>query len=112
MKVLLDECLPRKLKGYLVGHECQTVPEVGLAGRKNGELLLLAEEAGFGVFLTIDRGLEYQQNLRSRKLSVILLRGKSNRLSDLIPLVPDVLVSLSSLVSGQLIRIELSSPGI
>jgi hypothetical protein len=45
MKVLLDECVPRKRKGYLVGHECHTVPEVGLAGKKNEELMLLAEEA-------------------------------------------------------------------
>jgi predicted nuclease of predicted toxin-antitoxin system len=47
MKILLDECIPRKLKNALPEHECQTVPEAGLAGLKNGRLLSLAEKAGF-----------------------------------------------------------------
>jgi hypothetical protein len=53
MKVLLDECVPRKFKNSLPGHDCHTVPEAGFAGKKNGELLLLAEQAGFQVFLSI-----------------------------------------------------------
>jgi len=57
MKVLLDECVPRQLKKNLTGHECRTVPEVGLAGKKNGELLSFAETAGFEVFITLDRVL-------------------------------------------------------
>jgi hypothetical protein len=52
MRVLLDECVPRKLKNHLLGHECVTVPDAGLAGKKNGELLSLAVQAGFEVFLT------------------------------------------------------------
>jgi hypothetical protein len=52
MKALLDECLPRRFKLSLANHECRTVPEIGLAGKKNGELLNLAEAAGFEVFLT------------------------------------------------------------
>jgi hypothetical protein len=45
MKVLLDECLPRKFKNHLTEHECSTVPEAGWAGKKNGELLSLAEQS-------------------------------------------------------------------
>ena len=37
MKVLLDECIPRKSKRSLPGHDCQTVPEAGFAGKTNGE---------------------------------------------------------------------------
>lgn len=74
MRLLLDECVPRKLKNSLAGHDCQTVPEAGFAGKKNGELLQLAEIAGFDVFITLDKGLEYQQNLKSRKLSIVVLR--------------------------------------
>jgi hypothetical protein len=70
MRLLLDECIPRKLKEHLIGHECFTVPEAGFAGKKNGELLELAEQAGFNVLITLDRGIEYQQNLRSRKLAI------------------------------------------
>jgi hypothetical protein len=56
MKILLDECIPRKLKYNLLDHECHTVPEAGFAAKKNGALLGLAESAGFFViFVTIDK---------------------------------------------------------
>jgi Domain of unknown function (DUF5615) len=106
MKVLLDEYVPRKLKNNLIGHECQTVPEAGLAGKKNGELLSLAREAGFEVFVTVDRGLEYEQNLARRDIAVIVIRAKSSRLADLLPLVPEVLRLIPSIKSGQLIRVS------
>ncbi|MGC2281856.1 MAG: DUF5615 family PIN-like protein [Candidatus Acidiferrales bacterium] len=50
MKVLLDECPPRKIKNSLAMHECRTVPDAGLAGKRNGELLSLAEEQGYAIF--------------------------------------------------------------
>ena len=102
MKLLLDECIPRKLKNSLSEHNCQTVPEAGLSGKKNGELLSLAEQSGFEVFVTLDRGIEYQQNLKSRKLAILLLRSKSSRLADLLPLVPAVLDSLKTIRMGEL----------
>jgi hypothetical protein len=81
MKVLIDECIPRKIKRSLRGHECQTVPEAGLAGKTNGELLLLAERQGFEVFLTVDKGIEYEQNPTGRSIAIIKVRAKSNRLA-------------------------------
>jgi len=51
MKVLLDECIPRKLKNSILDHDCRTVLEAGFAGQKNGRLLSLAETAGFDLFL-------------------------------------------------------------
>jgi len=90
MKVLLDECLPRKLKNHLSGHECSNIPEAGWAGKKNGELLSLAEESHVDVFLTLDRGVEYEQNLRGPEIADILISASSSRLVDLLPLVPAV----------------------
>jgi len=103
MRVLLDECVPRKLKSNLAGHDCRTVPEEGLAGKRNGELLLLAEEAEFDVFLTVDRGIEFQQNLQSRRLAVLLVRAASNRFADLLPHVPEILKKLESLSPGAIV---------
>ena len=105
-KHLLDECIPRKFKSHLSGYDCLTVPEAGWAGRKNGELLTLAENAGFQVFVSLDQGMEFQQNLEGRNIAVLLLRAKSNRLADLIPLVGKVLMSLSSIELGLLVRIQ------
>ena len=106
MKILLDECIPRKLKYSLPDHECRTVPEAGLAGKKNGSLLDLAESAGFEIFVTMDKGLEYEQNLAGRSIAILILRAKSNRLADLIPLAGKILMSLSSIELGLLVRIQ------
>ena len=103
MRVLLDECVPRKFKEHFPGHECVTVPELGLAGKKNGELLSLAEEAGFQV--TLDRGIEYEQNLRGRRIAIVLMRAKSSRLVDLVPHMAEILEKLGTIEPGQLVQI-------
>jgi hypothetical protein len=90
VRVLLDECLPGRLKRELVGHDVKTAPEMGWASKKNGELLALA--AGeFDIFLTSDRNLSHQQNLSALDIAVIVLVAASNRIDDLRPLVPRVL---------------------
>lgn len=90
MRVLLDECLPRRLKRELAGHETRTAPEMGWASKRNGELLGLAV-GQFDVFLTADRNLSHQQDLSSFDIAVIVLAARSNRLDDLRPLVPRLL---------------------
>jgi predicted nuclease of predicted toxin-antitoxin system len=105
MRVLVDECLPRRLKAALHDHECSTVPEAGFAGKKNGELLALA--AGrYDVLITIDAGMPYQQNLAGHEISLVLLSAKSNRLADLEPLVPEILRALECLQPQQVVRIR------
>lgn len=107
MKVLLDECVPRKLKDHIVGHECHTVPQAGLAGKKNGELLVLAEKTGFEIFLTVDRGIAQSQNLHLETMAIVVIRSKSNRLADLSDHIPDLLRVPESIEPGQLIRMSL-----
>jgi predicted nuclease of predicted toxin-antitoxin system len=105
MKVLLDECLPRRLKHDLPGHDVTTVSEMRWKGLKNGELIRLAEQA-FNVFVTIDQGVKYQQNLQRTRLAVIMLAAPNNRIETLRPLMPQVLVALKSIRSGEMVRIE------
>jgi hypothetical protein len=105
MRVLLDECLPRKLKSNFRMHECPTVPEAGFAGKKNGALLRLAELAGFDVLLTMDKGLEYEQNLRGRRIAVVIIRAKSNRLADILPHVPACVAAIGSVRAGEFYRV-------
>ena len=104
MKLLLDECLPRRLKQSFSGHEVSTVPEMGWAGKKNGELLRLAETS-FDVFITADLNLSYQQNLSQRQLTILALAASTNRLDDLLPLIPQVLALLDRIVPGEFRRI-------
>jgi predicted nuclease of predicted toxin-antitoxin system len=105
MKILLDECIPRRLKNALPDHECQTVPEAGLAGQKNGLLLSLAESAGFDLFLTMDKGLQYQQNLAGRSIAILIFRARSNRLEDLLPHLEACRSIMSSIRPGEVKRV-------
>ena len=104
-KLLLDEYVPSKFKNHLPGHHCVTVPDAAWAGKKNGELLSLAEQAGFEVFVTLDRGVEFEQNLAGRRISVILVRAKSSRLADLVPHADRTLAAVESIESGQLAHV-------
>ena len=105
MRVLLDECVNEGLRHYLTSYDCQTARYAGFAGLENGELLAAAENSKFDVVLTVDRGFEYQQNLQTRKIAVIIFCGKSVLLEDLVPLVPDCLNSIKSIQAGQVVRI-------
>ena len=102
MRVLLDECLPRRLRRELRGHEVQTTPEMGWAGKRNSELLRLAESQ-FDVFLTLDRKLERQQNLSAFNIAVVVLVAHSNTLAALQPLMPQVAESLSNVKRGKVL---------
>ncbi len=102
MRILLDECLPKRLKIFLIGHECTTAPEAGWAGIKNGKLLQLAEPL-FDVFLTVDRNLSFQNPTPRFKIAVVVLKCKSNRLDDLKPLVPELLEKLPMAKRGEVL---------
>ena len=78
----------------------KTVPQMGWAGVKNGQILALAE-AEFDVFITVDRNLQFQQNLPQVDIAVIVLQAPSNRLADLKPLAPKVLAILAMVTRGQ-----------
>jgi hypothetical protein len=86
-------------------HEAHTAQWAGLKGKKNGELLLAAELAGYDVLLTVDQGLPHQQSSASRKLSIMLVRSRTNQLEDLLPLVGAVLDALETIQPGQTIAI-------
>ena len=106
MRVLLDEQLPRQLAREVSGHEVSTVQQCGWAGLKNGELLRCAADAGFEVFVTADRNLEFQQNLSRARLGVILLVAPSNTIEDLLPLVPDLLSAIPKSRRGVMLHVE------
>ena len=98
-RILLDECVDRGLSKEITGHDVLTVPEVGWASIKNGELLSRAH-AEFDVFITTDRNLMFQQNLPKFDMAVIVLAAQTNRLQDLLPLVPEILNAINSAKPG------------
>jgi len=106
MHILLDENIPRKLKYRLTfNHEVFTVQEKGWSGVQNGDLLSRAE-LEFDVFLTLDRNLEYQQELKGKRLSVLVLKARSSTYRCLLPLVPDILKALEKVDPGTIIHVS------
>ena len=106
MRILLDECVPRPLRRELPDHEVRTVVEMGWAGKQNGELVRLLTAANFAVFLTTDQNLRYQQNLRGLCVAVVVLVAPTNRLQDLIPLMPTVRTMLKTVQPGALVEVN------
>jgi predicted nuclease of predicted toxin-antitoxin system len=104
MNLLLDECLDWRLRRDLPGHSVKTAQEMGWGGVKNGELLALAA-AHFDVFVTGDRNLAFQQNLRRFPLAVVVLQAHRTGLAHLRPLMPKVLALLPQLKPGQLVMV-------
>ncbi len=103
MRLLLDECVPKRLKRELPGHEVRTVQEAGWAGVKNGALLRAAAEL-FDVLLTVDQGVQYQQNLAGLRIIVVMV-APSNDIDDLRPLLPLVVAGVVQIQPGQVIRV-------
>jgi predicted nuclease of predicted toxin-antitoxin system len=100
VRILLDECVPKRLGREFAGHEVNHVTEMGWASIKNGRLLALAEKS-FDVFITVDRNLSFQQHLPKYKIAVLVVRSRSNRRHDLLPLVPRILSALPKCKAGQ-----------
>ena len=106
MKLLLDEPAPRRLAGcFADAFDVRTVPQMGWAGSTNGELLRLASAGGFDALVTVERGFEYQQDVNSLPIPVVILIATGNRLQDLEPLVPGIVDVLSGQLQPGIYRI-------
>lgn len=105
MRIILDECLPKRLMHELAEHDVVTVPMAGWAGVQNGELL--RRIAGkFEVFVTIDSNLIHQQNTGSLPFGIVVLQAASNKIEDIRPLVPGIIRILHTLQPGQVVRVS------
>ena len=104
MRVLLEECVPRRLRDELPGHDVPTVPEMGWASQENGALLVLAT-GKFEVFITTDQRLSYQQAVSKLSIGVIVLIAKRNKLRFLQPLVPPLRRALTDARPGEVRRL-------
>ena len=100
MKILLDECLPKRLAKLLPGHDVQTVRQMNWLGLSNGRLLDAAKD--FDSFITVDKNIVQQQQIDGRRLAVIILRVRSNKIEDISHLVPNIIDTLATLKPGTL----------
>ena len=106
MRILIDECLNWRLGRALSGHYAMSVQKLGWSGVKNGQLMVLAVEHGFEVFLTGDRNLSFQQNLAPYAIAVVVLAAPGMQLHPTLPLIPKVLALLPGLKPGQVVEVQ------
>ena len=104
MRILLDECLPLDFRHSFPGHDAHTAQWAGFKGKKNGELLRAAESAGYDVFLTVDQGIPHQLP-GGGKISIILVRSRTNQIEDLVTFIDAILRGLEVITPGQIIAI-------
>lgn len=106
MRVLLDENLPHQLRPLFADSiEVITVGYRGWNGKENGELLRMAA-AEFDAFVTTDRGILYEQNLKEIDLGIVLLEANRNHYEALALLIPHVNTVLKTLQKGQVVRVS------
>jgi predicted nuclease of predicted toxin-antitoxin system len=106
MRVLFDQGTPVLIRQSLKGHTVKTAREQGWSTLANGELLRVAEETGFEVLLTTDKDLAYQQNLKGRKIAIVVLgRGRWRLIR---PMVPQVIAAINDAKPGSYTVVEIS----
>jgi hypothetical protein len=107
MRILLDECVPRRLGREFPGHDVHTVPGMGWSGQKNGQLLRSMAGESFDILITVDQNIRHQQNLKAAGVAVVVLVAATNRLADLLPLIPATLAALGSAGPGDVVEIRI-----
>jgi len=105
VRVLIDESPPRQLARELSPIDVATVTSQGWSGLTNGKLLAEARSAGFSALVTADRNLEFQQNIAQAGIGLIVTVARSNRMSDLRPLIPGIRDAVSRIQAGQVIHV-------
>lgn len=104
MKIILDECLPRRLVRDLHDHAVTTAPQRRWASLTNGELLKLVEP-DFDILITMDRSIVHQQNLEDLHICLIVLHAVNSRYETLQPLVPEIRRAVEQAKDGSVIHV-------
>ena len=105
MLIIFDQATPVPIRRYLAGHTVRTAAQEGWDRLKNGELLTAAEKAGFDLLLTTDRNMGYQQNLRGRRIAVVVLSRQQWR--QVLPHVGLVVEAVNASLPGSFVEVEI-----
>lgn len=105
MKILIDENIDVGFKDYFTGYDIQTVHDLGWQSKQNGELMKLTNDAGFDYFITLDKNIKHQQNLKKLKFKIILLHSKNSKIDTLKEFIQKIIDSIKSGTEEILIEI-------
>ena len=106
MKIIIDECLPKRVTQFFEKGSAYTVPQIGLSGSKDTELLEELDKRGIDVFVTIDGNIEYQQQFLKRTFGTVVILAVSNRFADLKHLKDKILEAVDNVSKGYIEHIS------
>jgi len=106
MKIIIDECLPKRMTKFFEKGSAYTVPQIGLSGSKDTELLKELDKRGIDVFITIDGNIEYQQQFINRLFGTVVIISVSNRFNDLLHLKDKILKAVNTVSKGEIAHIS------
>ena len=104
MRILLDECVNSEVKAALPGHAVRTVSEIGWRGSKDTSLLTYAQ-GSFDVFVTVDRKLEHQHNLKEFRIGTVIAHVPSNEIRSYQPIFAALLKAVETVSAGDVIHV-------
>jgi uncharacterized protein DUF5615 len=107
VKILFDANTPAPLARFLRGHDVVRVDELGWQGLENGDLLNAAQGSGFDLLLTCDQGIPYEQNLSTRKISLVIL--SSNHWPTLRRVAAKIATAVDFVQRGQVVRVDVGA---
>ena len=106
MKILLDECVTKSLKKHLENHDVYTVADMNWLGKKNGNLMRCAIEEGFDILLTIDKNLQFQNNMNDYKIAIVIFDTFNSKLESILKFIPDFEKQIDRYEKGKVYLIE------
>jgi len=102
MKIVIDECLPKRITQFFEKGSAYTVPKIGLSGSKDTELLNELDKREIDIFITIDGNIEYQQQFMNRTFGTVVIISVSNRFNDLLHLKDKILKAVDTVSKGKI----------
>jgi hypothetical protein len=103
MQILFDNGTPRGLASFLIDHSVEEARQRGWEAFSNGELIEVTEQAGFEVILTTDRNIRYQQNLKTRRIALVVLEHSQWPMVKLV--AEDILAAVNAAVPGSYVEV-------
>ncbi len=108
MKILLDECVTKKLKAFLSDYDCSTVNELQWNGTRNGKLMAKCVEHGFDLLITIDKNLSFQNNVSKFDLIILIMDSPSSKIEYLKKFIPQIKKSIPDYTKGNSYTVTLT----
>lgn len=105
LNILLDECVDRRLRRHLTGHNVKTVQECGWSGLENGELVAKIG-IQFELFITFDKNMLHQQNIAKYPMAFMVVTRPSQNPDDLKPMAEKIILALPSIKNGTCIQVD------